>query len=310
MKNPDKAESYIKTQDKIVLNWAEAERVKENKTVNKRKYRENRHDECVTADVVEESNQPEDPNRVLTPYEAMRRAISENMKDLQASIRELTEDQFQMWEGTQKTSDEKVGLTKRAARKRSYVPCFGDIKATFIEQVVYLTKLRGIVELMKNNEESPKVLNDDDGKQYGIKLTATEAVEIPPYSQKQIALGPLHPDEVLNDELHLFHGSHASRYTLQDGTFINKEGTGTIANYSKRPLFLKRGHIIGYAKKAEFVNLPTLDDIFDMEDLVVNAVEIVRQRIRWKLRNRNLKPNSPKSKIRQQSLRAQRRGNL
>ena len=265
---------YLK-QNKISLNSAEIERVQQNKTVGKRKCRENRHKECVTADVVEESNQPFDPNRELSPYEMMRKAIAENMKDLKSSIRELTEDGFQQWSGVQKTSDETIDLSKRAARKRSYVPCFGGTKATFVEQIVYLTKLKGIVELMRNNEESPQVVNDDDGADYEIKLTVTEAVQIPPNSQQQIGIQPVDEAEV-NNELYLFHSSHAARFTLQDGTFINKMGKGTVANYSKKILHLKPGHIVGYAKKAEFINLPTLEDIFDITDLVVNAMETVK----------------------------------
>ena len=68
--DPDSARKYL-NQDKIVLNWAEAERAKENKTVVKRKCREERHRGCVSEDVVEEANQPKDPNKTLTPYEAM-----------------------------------------------------------------------------------------------------------------------------------------------------------------------------------------------------------------------------------------------
>ena len=271
------ARGYIK-ENKIEVNSIETkiEQAHENKTVGKRKCRENRHKECVSKEVVDESNLPFDPKRELSPYELMRKSIQENMKDLKASIRELTEDGFQQWSGVQKTSDETIELSKRAARKRSYVPCFGGTKATFVEQIVYLTKLKGIVELMKNNENIPQVVNDDDGAEYEIKLTVTENVAIPPNSQQQIGIQPVDPGKI-NDELYLFHSAHAQRYTLQDGTFINKAGKGTMANYSKKTLFLKPGHVVGYAKKAEFVNLPTLEDIFDVSDLVINSMDVTEQ---------------------------------
>lgn len=274
LSNASLAREYIK-ENKINLNSIETEQAHENKTVGKRKCRENRHKECVAKDVVDEANLPHDPKRVLSTYELMRKSIQENMKDLKASIRELTEDGFQQWSGVQKTSDETIDLSKRAARKRSYVPCFGGTKATFVEQIVYLTKLKGIVELMKNNENSPQVINDDDGEEYEIKLTVSESVAIPPNSQQQIWIEPLELDKV-NDELYLFHSAHARRYTLQDGTFINKGGKGTMANYSNKTLFLKPGHIVGYAKKAEFVNLPSLEDIFDTSDLVINSMEATK----------------------------------
>ena len=254
------------------------EKKTENKTLNKRKCRENKGKECVEKEVIEEANLPKNPDKKLTAYEIMNKTIQENMKDLKQTIRDLTDEQYQQFEGIQKTSDEKIELSKRLARKRSYVPCFGRAKTTVMEQIVYLMKLRGIVELMEKNEKSPQIIRNSNNADYNIKLTVSEAVEIPPYSQKAgIMIKPMDESQT-DDDLYLFHAAHQPRYSLQDGTFSLGQGAGTIANHSDKTLYLKPSHLIGYAKKAEFFRLPTIDDIFDVDDLVINSVELINNR--------------------------------
>ena len=269
----------LEISDELNLNKIEINEGRtENKTVAKRKCRENKDKECVEKEVIEEAAKPINPDRKLTAYEIMNKTIQENMKDLKQTIRDLTDEQYQQFEGIQKTSDEKIELNKRLARKRSYVPCFGRTKTTVMEQIVYLMKLRGIVELMEKNQKSPQIIKDSNTADYNIKLTVSEAVEIPPYSQKAgILVKPMDESQV-DDDLYLFHAAHQPRYSLQDGTFSLGEGAGTIANHSGKTLYLKPSHLVGYAKKAEFFRLPSIDDIFDAEDLVVNAVELVNGR--------------------------------
>ena len=276
--DPEKIKVFLENK-KVDLNKIEIEEKRaQNKTVNKRKCRENKNKNCVEMEVIEEAAKPVNPNRSLTAYEIMNKTIQENMKDLKQTIRDLTDEQFQQFEGTQKTSDKKIELGKRLARKRSYVPCFGKAKATAMEQIVYLMKLRGIVELMGKNEKSPQIIRDSNEGDYDIKLTVSEAVEIPPYSQKAgILIKPMDESQT-DDDLYLFHAAHQPRYSLQDGTFSLGQGAGTIANHSGKTLYLKPSHLVGYAKKAEFFRLPTLDDIFDMDELVVNSVELINLR--------------------------------
>ena len=265
----------------LELNNLLSESKNENKTLIKRQTRENKYKNCVGQEIVDEVEKTNlESGRGLTAYGLYEKAISDNLCDLKTKLRELRHDEFQQFSGVQKTTDEVLEKNCRNERRRSYVPCFGETRANYVEQTVYLEKLRSALAIMKRNDEIPQVVRDVNSADYDIKITVSDPVEIPPWSQQMVQVEPMIADEFSND-VYLFQAARLPRYTLQDGTMYHKKGQGTIANHSDRTLYLKKGHLIGLAKRAEFVNLPSLDDIFDTSELILNAVET----------SENLEPN-------------------
>ena len=275
LQNNEKARSLYFERANLELNNVLSETKNENKTLIKRQTREGKYRNCVTPEIVEEVEKNNvESGRGLTAYGLYEKAIFDNLSDLKTKLRELRHDQYQQHIGVQKTTDKIIDKNNRNERRRSYVPCFDETRATYVEQMVYLEKLRSALAIMKRNDSVPQVVRDVNSADYDIKITVQEAVEIPPWSQQITKIKPMIDSEFTND-VYLFQAARLPRYTLQDGTLYEKKGQGTIANHSDRTLYLKPGHLVGFAKRAEFVNLPSLDDIFDTSELVLNATEMV-----------------------------------